>query len=691
MNQSKQDGGLRVSRTIWIIVAFSLMTMIAHSTLAGVVVPIGVNSSSYFGTSDTWSPWGPVINQPAGLNPVTGISCCNNTTAAAFNAFTGLTHGGDGSLSNGLMGFDLTGDQAAGLSGNPSDVPSIPATAPANSAGMANYPLLSNYAKGLDTDDKPRSSWFTDGGETSDQWIEIELPALTPLEQIWIWNWNDGPENRMAGSLDIQYSATDIGGLVTHDEGTPADPNQMNWVTALDDGTPRSTTSRQIGRIPDWEQAFAGATARYIRISDIDHILDDPSGGNNYVGLSGVLIFDQSGGPPQLATAWEYTANGDNIGDWASDNNWSAQGGLVVNPRANNPNHTAIFGDAITVPTTIVTNAAVSINNIQFTNTSNSYLVAGHGNVNLYATTDPESPVNPSISVQGSHTFQTPVNFHASSNVSVDSGATLTFDGAVNLSGTTLTKTGDGALHLNNDVTLGGGSVVGAGGVIGGSGTIGGNVENSATVAPGNSPGILTISGNYTQSSSGTLAIEVTGTGAGENGHDQLVVTGAATLDGTLDIQTDAGFTPSVGASPGVNGDGFFILTAGTVTGQFSNVNGRHVGNGLFYEIDAQATHVKLAAFQALEGDANGDKKIDITDFNVLSSNFDPTAANANDWTNADFNADGNVDITDFNFLSSNFAPSGYGDGPGQIPEPNTMLLLGLGLLAVAGWRHTRP
>ena len=75
----------------------------------------------------------------------------------------------------------------------------------------------------------------------------------------------------------------------------------------------------------------------------------------------------------------------------------------------------------------------------------------------------------------------------------------------------------------------------------------------------------------------------------------------------------------------------------------------------------------------------------------MLSSNFDPTAANANDWTNADFNADGNVDITDFNFLSSNFAPSGYGDGPGQIPEPNTMLLLGLGLLAVAGWRHTRP
>ncbi|MCH2128393.1 MAG: dockerin type I domain-containing protein [Pirellulaceae bacterium] len=98
-----------------------------------------------------------------------------------------------------------------------------------------------------------------------------------------------------------------------------------------------------------------------------------------------------------------------------------------------------------------------------------------------------------------------------------------------------------------------------------------------------------------------------------------------------------------------------------------------------------------LGAFQALEGDANGDKRIDITDFNVLSSNFDPTGQNANDWTNADFNADGNVDITDFNALSSNFAPGGYGDGPGQVPEPTSSILLGLGMLLGIGlWSRVR-
>lgn len=37
---------------------------------------------------------------------------------------------------------------------------------------------------------------------------------------------------------------------------------------------------------------------------------------------------------------------------------------------------------------------------------------------------------------------------------------------------------------------------------------------------------------------------------------------------GTLDIQTDPGFTPNVGAQPGFNGDTFAVLTASPVTGK---------------------------------------------------------------------------------------------------------------------------
>ena len=65
-----------------------------------------------------------------------------------------------------------------------------------------------------------------------------------------------------------------------------------NWVKVVDDGAPRSLLARQDGRIPDWEHAFGGAMVRYIRIDDIDHNLSAPSGGNNFVGLSGVMIFD---------------------------------------------------------------------------------------------------------------------------------------------------------------------------------------------------------------------------------------------------------------------------------------------------------------------------------------------------------------------------------------------------------------
>ena len=275
-----------------ILVAFALVLgFLTAPSAAGIVVPVGVNASSYYGSGDTWHPWGPVINQAKGFDPATGISCCSDDDGS-FEAFTGVAHNGTGTLSNGLMGFDLSGPQAAGLGGNASEASSLPAAAPANSAGMANYPLLSNYAKGADTDDKPRNSWFTDAGQTEDQWVEIELPALTPLEQIWIWTWNDGPENRMAGSLDISYSATDVAGLVTASEGTAADAAQMNWVSVADDAAVGSSVGRQKGRLPDWEQAFNGAQARYIRISDVDHVLANPSGGHNYVGLSSVLIFE---------------------------------------------------------------------------------------------------------------------------------------------------------------------------------------------------------------------------------------------------------------------------------------------------------------------------------------------------------------------------------------------------------------
>ncbi len=105
------------------------------------------------------------------------------------------------------------------------------------------------------------------------------------------------------------------------------------------------------------------------------------------------------------------------------------------------------------------------------------------------------------------------------------------------------------------------------GGVLGGSGQVTGSVTNtSGTVAPGASPGKLTVNGDYAQGAGGKLLVEIAGT-TPVTQFDQLVVTGAATLAGTVEILTDPAFSP-------VLSDEFKILTATSRTGGFSTLIG---------------------------------------------------------------------------------------------------------------------
>jgi len=94
-----------------------------------------------------------------------------------------------------------------------------------------------------------------------------------------------------------------------------------------------------------------------------------------------------------------------------------------------------------------------------------------------------------------------------------------------------------------------------------GSGTITGNVTNSGTLAPGNSIGILTITGNYTQTAWSVYEVEVNA--AGES--DRINVSGAAALNGgTLTVLTETG-TYSMS-------NDYTILSAGSVIGSYYNV-----------------------------------------------------------------------------------------------------------------------
>ena len=96
-----------------------------------------------------------------------------------------------------------------------------------------------------------------------------------------------------------------------------------------------------------------------------------------------------------------------------------------------------------------------------------------------------------------------------------------------------------------------------------GTGTISGNVINSGVISPGNPFGTLTIRGNFTQTGNGVFRLELGGTAPGDFG--QLVVTGRASLNGTLQLVR-------VGSFQFMPGDKLVFLTAGSVTGSFSSI-----------------------------------------------------------------------------------------------------------------------
>ena len=79
-------------------------------------------------------------------------------------------------------------------------------------------------------------------------------------------------------------------------------------------------------------------------------------------------------------------------------------------------------------------------------------------------------------------------------------------------------------------------------------------------MVPGNSPGISTIIGDYTQGTNGRLSIEINGTAT--DAFDQLVVSGTASLGGILAVTPLDGYSPAIG-------DAFTIIDAGSIAGSF--------------------------------------------------------------------------------------------------------------------------
>ena len=166
--------------------------------------------------------------------------------------------------------------------------------------------------------------------------------------------------------------------------------------------------------------------------------------------------------------------------------------------------------------------------------------------------------------------------FTNAGRVDVGANSTFTVGGSndyVQTGGLTVlqTTTSFMAVALGHKVDIQGGTLQGIG-------TVQGDLTNSGTVHPGGSPGILTVTGNYVQTASGILGIDIAGPLAG-SGYSQLNVGGTAMLNGTLNVTLESSFSPT-------DGETFTILNSSGLLGSVFTTFLGQSQNGVTFTID---------------------------------------------------------------------------------------------------------
>lgn len=212
---------------------------------------------------------------------------------------------------------------------------------------------------------------------------------------------------------------------------------------------------------------------------------------------------------------------------------------------------------------------------------------SGPGTYQLSGTGSLEVGRNEYIGYSGTSTFTQSGGIHTV-NGTLFIGRGSSGSGTYTLTGGTLTVNGGIINNAGGTFHAGPGTTATVGGVgfinhgrLNGAGTIVGNITSDGIIAPGNSPGTLTITGDYTQSALGTLETEIGGLLAGTE-YDVLNVTGTATLNGTLTVSL---FDLGSGVFAPVAGNSFDILTAQIIRGTFRTVNLPALTSGLVWQI----------------------------------------------------------------------------------------------------------
>jgi hypothetical protein len=288
----------------------------------------------------------------------------------------------------------------------------------------------------------------------------------------------------------------------------------------------------------------------------------------------------------------------------------------------------------------------------------------------------------------GAHTLRLELTQQLLNN---DGDFDISLDGTIAITGTQqINNRSDSDIFVDGTLTINSANLVNeVGATIRGGGTILGAgdttinqsiLTNHGLVAPGSTIGDLQILGNYVQSATGVLEIDVTGFDAGE--YDQLLIEtisstsgGNATLAGTLDFNFAADLLPALG-------DELVVLTAKQITGMFDTIEGLPaLAAGLDWQIDYLPTMVMATVIGLtppnLAGDFNGDGFVNLADYTVWRDGLGDTYA-ASDY-----------DLWKQNFGRSINDPAPEVTTPASVPEPTAALLalVFLPLLARRAWR----
>lgn len=408
-------------------------------------------------------------------------------------------------------------------------------------------------------------------------------------------------------------------------------------------------TFDQAGNVWEWTETLAEPVPGYLA-----RVLRGSSWENGHIDKSRRLQFEPT--KNSLAFGFRVASMAPipiwisaTAGSWNDSANW--QDGIVPNSAGAR----AIFGDAISSPTTVVVDMPVTVQSVHFgvasdDGDSQQYAVAGQA-----ALTFDSVSGSASIDViDGHHNFQAVVELAADTDVDIASGATLAFNNTLALNGHTLTKTGIGDLVIRNDLTVSGGAISLLDGTLSGNGSIGGAVANvGGTVAPGNSGGALTVHGDYSQASAGRLEVEIDGTSQGET-YDFLDVHGSATLSGHLRVDLLNSFLPTAG-------DSFEIVgTMGAMTGQFESADFPDLPFGLEWRLTYKTSSVILTVIPDLTGDYNNDGAVDGRDFLAWQRGDSPDPLSSEDLA----------------LWQANYGAAGSLGGSAPIPEPCSCALL---------------